>query len=189
MANVPVQSDDHIWHKLDSESEEQYKWFSWYLQLGPKRKITMLPERHVDSPSVTRLNKTSSNYRWIERAKAYDEYQIVKRRELFEERLDSIMADEFDELESAFKTSHILRKRIENDTKSSTYSLLNAWKNWVDAHGKITEEMHQIAGVSLDQNSKNASILEAWEKTETQTITDNDKIQEVTKALRMIQQN
>lgn len=175
------------WHKLEGESEERYKWFTWFLELGPDRKITMLPECHVDSPSITRLNKTSSDYDWIRRARAYDEYQVVQHRKRYEERLDHIMDEQFDELEDAFKTSHKLRMRIENDTKSSTYAVLNAWKNWVDAHHKITDEMHTIAGITPDSKIQD-NIIQAWETTETKTITDQDKIQEVTKALRMIQQ-
>ena len=105
---------------------------------------------------------------------------------MFESRLDEIMEQEFDELEDAFHTSHVLRKRIEQDKKSSTYSLLNAWKNWVDAHSKITEDMHNIAGVSMVKDE--TKRIQAWEQTETKTITDQEKIQEVTKALRMIKQ-
>jgi hypothetical protein len=122
----------------------------------------------------------------VKRASAYDEHQLVQRRERFEERLNKAMDVEFTELEEAFHTSHILRQRIENDKKSSTYSLLNAWKNWVDAHSKITEDMHNIAGVSMVKEE--AKQIQAWEQTETRTITDQEKIQEVTKALRMIQQ-
>ncbi len=174
------------WLKREGESEEQYQYFTWYLELGPHRKIKRVCELYPEGPSLTRLNKLSSDYDWLKRASAYDEHQLVKRREMFEARLDDIMAQEFDELEDAFKTSHVLRERIENDKKSSTYSLLNAWKNWVDAHSKITEDMHNIAGVSMikEDNRK----IQAWEQTETKTITDQEKIQEVTKALRMIKQ-
>lgn len=179
--------DDEVWHKSDSESEEQYNWFGLYLELGPDRKITMLPELYGNVvPDITRLNKTSSENDWVSRAKAYDEYQVVKRRKKFEARLDKIMEHEFDELESAYETSHILRERIENDKQSSTYSLLNGWKNWVEAHNKITEEMYRIAGKPKDENA--SQIVKAIEQTEeTKIMTDADKIAEVTKSLRMIQ--
>jgi len=176
----------HPWHKRDGESEQEYMYFTWYLELGPERKITRIPELYPDGPSLTRLNKLSSDYEWIKRAGAYDEYQVVQRRKKYEERLDIVRDQEFTELEEAFKTSHVLRERIQNDKNSSTYSLLNAWKNWVDAHSKITEDMHNLAGISMIQEQR--PQIQAWEQTETHTVTDQEKIQEVTKALRMIQQ-
>ena len=179
-------SGEYPWHKRESETEDQYLYFTWYLELGPNRKITRIPELYPDGPSLTRLNKISSDYEWVKRASAYDEYQLMERRKKYEKRLDVVREQEFTELEEAFRTSHVLRQRIENDKNSSTYSLLNAWKNWVDAHSKITEDMHNLAGISMVQDD--IPRLQAWEQTETRTVTDQEKIQEVTKALRMIKQ-
>lgn len=177
---------DAIWHQRDDETDTCFHYFNLYLDLGAGRRITQMREVYEDMPSITRLNKISSQNDWRLRARAYDDYKLQDRRRRYEARLDKILDEEFEELHDAYKTSHVLRKRIENDTSSSTYSLLNAWKNWVEAHNKISDEMYMIAG--KPKEAPRPQELKAFEQTETKKVTEREKIEEVTKALRMIKE-
>lgn len=179
-------SADHcLWHRMDDETEVQFKYFCMYLGLGVNRKIVNMPKVYEGCvPSVTRLNKISSEHNWRIRAKAYDDHLIQERRRRYEEKLDRVLDEEFDHLSKAYETSHVLLERIENDTKSSTYSLLNAFRNWSEAHNKITDELYMISG--KPKEAPRQSEIKALEATETRKVSDKEKIEEVTKALKMI---
>lgn len=186
--NLVIVEDREPWDKRDSESGDEYELFWLYLEMGAGRKVVDMQRVYPDRvPDIVALNKLSSRNDWRARAIAFDNHELVVRQNKYTERLDGIMENEFSELEDALRTSHDLRLRIQGDTRSSTYSLLNAWKNWVDAHGKITDELHKIAGKPSEL--KPVPELKAFEHVETKKTSEKDKIEEVTRALRMISNN
>lgn len=184
---VQYTEDTQLWDRLDSETDKDYRLFDMYLRLGPDRRIvdmTRAYEGHV--PDKTVLNKLSSKHNWKLRATAYDNSMVVSRQAKYRTEVEDLIEQEFGELKEAYQTSHALRERIHQDKNSSTYSLLNAWNNWVNAHSKITDELFKIAG--KPQEAQPLPDLQEFTLEETKKTTDREKIEEVTKALRMIKQ-
>lgn len=179
-------NDEYIWHKQEVESGANYTYFSLFLQMGSKRNLVEMKRRYDnDVPGIVQLRKLSAKFNWRKRATAYDEFRADERRKQFEEDLDEVMHQEFGELREAYSTASMLRKRIENDTSSSTYSLLNAFKNYVEGHNKITQEMHMIVGKPTDVHETRVKSKQDIDIQSVQ-ITDEAKINKVKDSLIII---
>lgn len=70
--------------KEKNETSKAFSYFNTYLNLGNNRSLTKVREAHNNDISLSQLKKYSSKYRWVERAKDKDDYEIEKERELFE---------------------------------------------------------------------------------------------------------
>ena len=67
------------WEKWPEETDLSYSYFISYLQLGSVRSLSKVVQKHNKKDHYkTQLGKWSSKYDWVERAKAYDEKQLLK---------------------------------------------------------------------------------------------------------------
>lgn len=78
----------HPWDRLPGESARAYRAFCVYRDLGPKRSVLKAIQaagENVDS--VGRWETWCTQFRWVERAAAYDEWLDRQQREAREEVL------------------------------------------------------------------------------------------------------
>lgn len=73
------------WERIEHETTEAYADFCCYLNLGPTRTIPKVAE--LRNKNVKTLWQSSSRYKWVKRAEAYDEHIEQKVREVMERKI------------------------------------------------------------------------------------------------------
>jgi hypothetical protein len=81
---APDKMDPQPWHQLPEEGAKPYAAFGLYLEMGPERDLKRLAVQIAKSYSLVR--RWSSQYRWRERARAFD---AARGRQALQEAADS----------------------------------------------------------------------------------------------------
>ncbi len=77
------------WERLEEESSKSYHAFQVYLNFGEERSLRKVAEKEGQNGGKKRVKiyeKLSSKYKWVERAKAYDDYVLGKIRDKIEKK-------------------------------------------------------------------------------------------------------
>lgn len=73
-----MQSERKPWERQPKESSRVYRYFEVYRDLGPQRSLEKVHQTFAKSSpriSLRRLKTLSTRYNWVERARAWDDYQ------------------------------------------------------------------------------------------------------------------
>ena len=74
-----------LWERQKGEPTKIYSYFCSYRDLGPNRNLRELPQKL--GKSLTIIGKHSSKYNWVERVKAWEDYQDKINRKSQEEEI------------------------------------------------------------------------------------------------------
>lgn len=104
-----AENDWQLWERQDGEPAKAFAAFIWYRDLGPEtRSLNLAYQRESGAPPAMRAPGTwaawSSEWRWVERAAAYDAYLDDLRRRVREAKLR-----ELEERRAEFELAHQAR--------------------------------------------------------------------------------
>lgn len=168
-------SEKKIWTRQKGERTKSYHLFTIYRDLGPNRSQRRAHEKHVkmvqdegDSKvkpvSLQQFERYSSDWNWVERAEAYDDYLEEKSRlnnELEIEKMNKRHAHDAEQIQNA-AIKDLLNVEPYDESKASIEGRKNAaartWKIGVDAErlarGVATEKVEQSGMVKQKIESK-----------------------------------
>ena len=120
-----------IWEIREDESSLWYERFTFFLALGPSRSIMKSYRSYneanniVDPKSYAPQKWYSSvkKYRWVERARVYDQYQRAVAQRADEEARDD---------------ARKMRRELLDVTKAKLLNAINEWEPEVDAMDWVT---------------------------------------------------
>jgi len=64
--------DKKPWHQQEGEPDKWYALFTEYMNIGPGRNVTRLAEKYLDTPTSSAYRKKAAEWKWLERATAFD---------------------------------------------------------------------------------------------------------------------
>jgi len=114
-----------LWERQPGESTKAYAAFCVYRDLGTERSLEKAGQM-LDKPRTRKwLGEWSAKYKWVERAKAYDDY-IEKRKREEKEKAILEMADRQARLAIAFQ-QRVAQRLQELDPSELSPSDLARW--------------------------------------------------------------
>lgn len=81
------QQQEAVCPRRRGESAQAHRVATEYCQMGLRRSIAKVAERLGKSKSMSRLEKWSARYKWVERAAVFDEHQNEQRMKEFDRRV------------------------------------------------------------------------------------------------------
>jgi hypothetical protein len=87
-------ADTEIWTKQDDETQRAYEVFCVYRDMGPSRRLIDAHDAVYGegAGNIRLLQRWSSQYDWVERAEAYDQYLEAQRRKEYEREMTTGLA-------------------------------------------------------------------------------------------------
>jgi len=121
-----------LWDRLPNESTKAYAAFCVYRDLGTERSLEKAGQM-LDKPRTRKwLGEWSAKYKWVERAKAYDDYvEKLKRKE--KEKAIKEMAERQARIAMAFQEKIIERLQSIDPAELTPTELAR----WFDVAAKI----------------------------------------------------
>lgn len=154
---------EHIWeYRYPHESTKSFNYFITYANLGERRSLAQVREKHGNNISLRQLKEYSRKYDWVKRAEAKDEYDIQKRikehekekEEYFKKRLDRIK--KYHDATDAVLQSLLIDLGLMENPKTKKYeknkyvqstSVANSLKNLSDANVNNTKLALRFLGL------------------------------------------
>lgn len=154
---------EHIWeYRYPHESTKSFNYFITYANLGERRSLAQVREKHGNNISLRQLKEYSRKYDWVKRAEAKDEYDIQKRikehekekEEYFKKRLDRIK--KYHDATDAVLQSLLIdlglienpeTKQYEKNKYVQSTSVANSLKNLSDANVNNTKLALRFLGL------------------------------------------
>lgn len=121
-----------LWERLPGESSRAYSVFCEYRDLGPERSLDKLKQKLNKSRTKSTLARWSGKYKWVERAKAYDDY-IEKKKRREHEKAILEMAERHAKLAVAFQQRIAQRLQEINPEELGPADLVR----WLDVATKL----------------------------------------------------
>lgn len=84
-------NDNHIWERLDTDTDKSFQAFCIYRDMGSNRSLRKVAKKL--SKSETLINRWSMNHKWNDRTSEYDTYQAEQSRIRKENARAEIEAD------------------------------------------------------------------------------------------------
>ena len=177
---------DQPWDRKDGETSKAYQAFRFYLEMGRDRSIQKVRKKHFPNNGVGKrrwMEKWSSEYDWVARAQAWDDWQDKQRLEARQKAREDAREVFILEAKRLAKelVSLALAESIGEDGVDSAQ--VRALKEALDRAGIIAKsELDLDVSGDLDHTHRSesiAGILDGFEDKSTSEIT-----REITAALR-----
>ena len=148
------------------EPIQAYEYFSEYLTMDKPRSMKVLCKILGKREGYIRqLHAYSTTWNWIERAEAYDEHIILKKRLRKEQFYDELVESELPNLRKRLEFYNKNMMDIENDEKSKPTSKAHAYDRNSKAHSTTLNEIMLMIGKPTEIRE---SSLEADVRAETE---------------------
>ena len=148
------------------EPIQAYEYFSEYLTMDKPRSMKVLCRILGKKEGYIRqLHAYSTTWNWIERAEAYDEHIILKKRLRKEQFYDELVESELPNLRKRLEFYNKNMMDIENDEKSKPTSKAHAYDRNSKAHSTTLNEIMLMIGKPTEIRE---SSLEADVRAETE---------------------
>ena len=148
------------------EPIQAYEYFSEYLTMDKPRSMKVLCRILGKKDGYIRqLHAYSTTWNWIERAEAYDEHIILKKRLRKEQFYDELVESELPNLRKRLEFYNKNMMDIENDEKSKPTSKAHAYDRNSKAHSTTLNEIMLMIGKPTEIRE---SSLEADVRAETE---------------------
>ena len=160
-----------LWERQRDESGrlepiQAYEYFSEYLTMDKPRSMKVLCRILGKKDGYIRqLHAYSTTWNWIERAEAYDEHIILKKRLRKEQFYDELVESELPNLRKRLEFYNKNMMDIENDEKSKPTSKAHAYDRNSKAHSTTLNEIMLMIGKPTEIRE---SSLEAEVRAETE---------------------
>ena len=160
-----------LWERQRDESGrlepiQAYEYFSEYLTMDKPRSMKVLCKILGKREGYIRqLHAYSTTWNWIERAEAYDEHIILKKRLRKEQFYDELVESELPNLRKRLEFYNKNMMDIENDEKSKPTSKAHAYDRNSKAHSTTLNEIMLMIGKPTEIRE---SSLEADVRAETE---------------------
>ena len=156
------------------EPIQAYEYFSEYLTMDKPRSMKVLCRILGKKEGYIRqLHAYSTTWNWIERAEAYDEHIILKKRLRKEQFYDELVESELPNLRKRLEFYNKNMMDIENDEKSKPTSKAHAYDRNSKAHSTTLNEIMLMIGKPTEIRE---SSLEADVRAETE-LNQNKKVE------------
>ena len=160
-----------LWERQRDESGrlepiQAYEYFSEYLTMNKPRSMKVLCKILGKREGYIRqLHAYSTTWNWVERAEAYDEHIILKKRLRKEQFYDELVESELPNLRKRLEFYNKNMMDIENDDKSKPTSKAHAYDRNSKAHSTTLNEIMLMIGKPTEIRE---SSLEADVRAETE---------------------
>ena len=160
-----------LWERQRDESGrlepiQAYEYFSEYLTMNKPRSMKVLCKILGKKEGYIRqLHAYSTTWNWVERAEAYDEHIILKKRLRKEQFYDELVESELPNLRKRLEFYNKNMMDIENDDKSKPTSKAHAYDRNSKAHSTTLNEIMLMIGKPTEIRE---SSLEADVRAETE---------------------
>lgn len=156
------------------EPIQAFEYFNEYLLMDKPRSMKVLCDRLGKKNSYLRqLHSYSSTWNWVERAEAYDEFIILKKRARKEKFYDELVESELPNLRKRLEYYNKNMNDIETDEISKPTSKAHAYDRNSKAHSTTLNEILLLVGKPTEIKESN---LEADVKAQTE-LNQNKKVE------------
>ena len=178
------------------EPIKAFEYFNAYLTMDKPRSMKVLCERLGKKEGYLRqLQKYSSIWNWVERAEAYDEHIILKKRLRKEKFYDELVESELPNLRKRLEYYNKNMNDIETDDTTKPTSKAHAYDKNSRAHSTTLNEILLMIGkpteireTSLDAEIESENIIDLENKVEVDITSDEFMENELKFMKKMIEE-